>query len=110
MSPMPDLVSQHCSGNHELLATEDITSYLQQLDGWTVSADGTSIHKDFSFANFDKTIAFVNALAWIANQENHHPDLEVGYKHCKVHYSTHASGGLSLYDFICAAKIDALVL
>lgn len=54
-------------------------------------------------------MGFVNAVAWIANQEGHHPDLEVGYNHCLVRYSTHAIGGLSENDFICAAKIDKLL-
>ncbi|HEY9150705.1 MAG TPA: 4a-hydroxytetrahydrobiopterin dehydratase, partial [Gammaproteobacteria bacterium] len=60
------------------------------------------------FKNYYQTIAFVNALAWIANQEDHHPDLEVSYNRCTVHFSTHSIGGLSLNDFICAARLDAL--
>ena len=54
-------------------------------------------------------MAFVNAVAWIAHQEDHHPDLEVGYNRCHVRYSTHAIGGLSANDMICAAKIDDLL-
>ena len=55
-------------------------------------------------------MAFVNAVAWVAHQQDHHPDLEVGYNRCKIVYTTHAVGGLSLNDFICAAHIDALSL
>lgn len=107
---MSDLANQHCTGSNALLSTNEINSYLQQLTDWMVSDNNKSISKDFQFANFDRTIAFVNALAWIANQENHHPDLEVGYRHCLVRYTTHSVGGLSRYDFICAAKINALAV
>jgi len=68
------------------------------------------IYRDFEFKNYYKTIAFVNAVAWMAHQENHHPDLSVSYNRCRVQYSTHAIGGLSENDFICAAKVDALGL
>jgi 4a-hydroxytetrahydrobiopterin dehydratase len=54
-------------------------------------------------------MAFVNAVAWVAHREDHHPDLEVSYKRCRVRYSTHAIGGLSENDFICAAKLNALL-
>jgi len=54
-------------------------------------------------------MAFVNAAAWVSHRENHHPELEVSYRECKVSYSTHAIGGLSENDFICAAKLDALI-
>ncbi len=82
---------------------------IEQLEeGWALSDDGKEILRDFSFGGFYKTMGFVNAVAWIANAENHHPDLEIGYGHCLVRYSTHAIDGLSENDFICAAKIDAL--
>lgn len=76
--------------------------------GWEVSGDGKEIRKDFKFKGYYKTMAFVNAVAWIANAQGHHPDLEVGYNHCLVRYTTHAIDGLSENDFICAMKIDAL--
>jgi 4a-hydroxytetrahydrobiopterin dehydratase len=82
---------------------------LKQLDGWTLADDAKMISRDYQFKGFYKTMAFVNAIAWIANSENHHPDLEVGYGHCLVKYNTHAIDGLSENDFICAAKIDALI-
>ncbi|EGQ63942.1 pterin-4-alpha-carbinolamine dehydratase, partial [Acidithiobacillus sp. GGI-221] len=64
---------------------------------------------EFRFKNFYETMAFVNAVAWISHREDHHPDLELGYNRCVVHYSTHAIGGLSENDFICAARVDALL-
>jgi len=76
---------------------------------WSLSEDGRMIQRSFRFKNYYQTIAFVNALAWIAHHQDHHPDLEVGYNRCVVHYSTHSAGGLSENDFICAARIDALV-
>jgi 4a-hydroxytetrahydrobiopterin dehydratase len=70
---------------------------------------GQAIRREFRFKNFYETMAFVNAVAWISHREDHHPDLELGYNHCVVHYSTHATGGLSENDFICAARVDALL-
>jgi 4a-hydroxytetrahydrobiopterin dehydratase len=75
---------------------------------WQLDAAGAALTRDFRFENFYATMAFVNALAWIAHVEDHHPDLEVGYGHCRVTFTTHSVGGLSENDFICAAKIDAL--
>ena len=75
---------------------------------WHLDAERQVLTRDFKFGNFHATMAFVNAVAWIAHVEDHHPDLEVGYGHCRVTYSTHSVGGLSENDFICAAKIDAL--
>ena len=97
-----------CEAGIPPLSAEKIQMLLQQIPGWELSADSVSISRDFSFKNFYKTMAFVNAIAWIANQENHHPDMMVGYNHCKVSYTTHAIEGLSENDFICAAKVNTL--
>ena len=67
------------------------------------------ITREFRFKNYYQTIAFVNALAWVAHSEDHHPFLEVHYNRCNVHFSTHSIGGLSENDFICAAKLDMLI-
>jgi 4a-hydroxytetrahydrobiopterin dehydratase len=79
-----------------------------QVDGWTLSPDGKSITRRFEFKGFYKTMAFINAIAWIANAENHHPDFSAGYGFCEVNFTTHAIDGLSENDFICAAKINEL--
>ena len=97
-----------CEGGAPALKPEAAKNLLAQLKDWTLNAATTEIQKTFNFKNFYQTMAFVNAVAWIANQENHHPDLEVGYNRCVVHYNTHAVNGLSENDFICAAKIDQL--
>lgn len=99
-----------CEGIGSALNAEQIQTLKPQLHtDWQVSSDATRIKRHFSFANFYETMAFVNAIAWIANQDNHHPDLEIGYNYCHVTFMTHALHGLSMNDFICAAKVDALL-
>jgi len=90
------------------LPDEEITALLMQLQGWEHDAVTQTLNKHFKFDNYYQTIAFVNALAWIAHREDHHPDLEVSYNRCVVHYTTHAVNGLSINDFVCAAKVDQL--
>ncbi len=84
-----------------------VRDHLAQVSGWHLSSG--AIEKTFSFKNYHETLAFVNALAWIAHTEDHHPDLAVSYDRCVVRFSTHSVGGISINDFICAAKADALV-
>jgi 4a-hydroxytetrahydrobiopterin dehydratase len=91
------------------LTAEEAKQLLQQLHDWSLSQEDQAIQRSFKFKNYYETIAFVNAIAWIANREDHHPDMEVSYNRCVIHYSTHSVGGLSENDFICAAKIDALL-
>jgi 4a-hydroxytetrahydrobiopterin dehydratase len=92
-----------------LSATEVVTQ-LAKLEGWRLSGDGSdvAIEKTFSFANYFETMAFVNAVAFIAHRQDHHPDLAVHYNRCVVRLATHDVKGLSLTDFDCAAQIDAL--
>lgn len=108
-----DLSSKHCEaceGIGQALNHEQIKNLLPQLNkNWQVSDNHKTIKRSLSFANFYETMAFVNALAWIANRENHHPDLEVGYNYCHVTFMTHALKGLTHNDFICAAKMDAIL-
>lgn len=98
-----------CEGGTAPLTETEAKALLQQTPEWSLHEGGTEIHRAYEFKNYYQTMAFVNALAWIAHREDHHPDIEVGYKRCHVRYSTHSIGGLSENDFICAAKIDALV-
>jgi 4a-hydroxytetrahydrobiopterin dehydratase len=108
-----DLSSKHCEsceGIGSALNESQIKNLMPQLhDKWQVGEDSLTITRAFSFKNFYETMSFVNAIAWIANVENHHPDLEVGYNYCNIKFTTHALNGLSHNDFICAAKIDDLV-
>ena len=80
----------------------------QELPEWAVVEDGHALSRTFEFKNYYRTMAFVNALAFIAHGEDHHPDLGVHYNRCVVRFSTHDVGGLSENDFICAAKAQAL--
>lgn len=109
---MSDLQQRHCvpcEGGIPALDKSQAEILLREINsGWELSEDGLQIERTFRFKSYYKTIGFVNAVAWIANTEDHHPDLEVGYGRCVVRYTTHAIGGLSDNDFICAAKIDAL--
>jgi 4a-hydroxytetrahydrobiopterin dehydratase len=83
-----------------------IDALLAEVPGWKY--DGKVIAKSWSFKNYYETLAFVNAVAWLVNREDHHPDMSVGYDRCRVEFSTHSIGGISENDFICAAKIEAL--
>lgn len=93
-----------------LTATEIVTR-LASAPGWQLSGDGpdVAIEKTYSFDNYYETISFVNALAFIANAEDHHPDLSVHYNRCVVRFNTHDVKGLSETDFECASQIDALL-
>ena len=110
---MTSLTEQKClpyEGGVEPLTLAEAREMMSELaEGWALDEAGKEIRKDFSFKGFYRTMAFVNAIAWVANAEGHHPDLEVGYDYCRVRYTTHAIDGLSKNDFICAAKIDALM-
>lgn len=105
-----ELKSRHCrpcEGGTPPLPEAAVAEMLGRLDGWEYASG--RIGRLFRFKNWCQTMAFVNAVAWIAHRENHHPDLEVGYNSCRVSYTTHAIGGLSENDFICAAKVEALL-
>jgi 4a-hydroxytetrahydrobiopterin dehydratase len=95
-----------CEGGVAPLTEAQVRPLLKGLPGW--SLEGKSIAKTYRFKNYFETMAFVNAAAWVSHREDHHPDMLVGYKECRVSYLTHAIDGLSENDFICAAKLDAL--
>jgi 4a-hydroxytetrahydrobiopterin dehydratase len=103
-----DLLALHCSPQRGVaMNAAEIAQRLGDVDGWQAAAG--AIEKTFAFANYHETMAFVNALAWIAHREDHHPELRVGYDRCIVRWNTHSVGGVSINDFICAARCDALV-
>ena len=98
-----------CEGGVPPLDAGAVSRYLKALhEDWRLAADGRSISREFQLVNFFRTMAFVNAVAWVAHGEDHHPDLEVHYSRCVVRWWTHAAGGLTENDFICAAKVDRL--
>lgn len=98
---------QPCQGGMPPLPPAEVEAYLAKVPGW--QHEQGVIRKRFDFKNYSQTIFFVNAVAWIAQNQGHHPDLEVSYRSCRVSYTTHAIGGLSENDFICAARVDALL-
>ena len=107
-----DLTDRHCKpceGGVAPMSREEAESTMGQIPRWVLSDDARTISQRFEFKGFYKTIAFINAMAWIANSENHHPDFSAGYNFCEVNFTTHAIDGLSENDFICAAKINDLL-
>lgn len=99
-----------CEGIGTALNSEQVKQLMPQLaKAWEVTTDFKQLKRSFQFKNFYETMAFVNAIAWFANQDNHHPDLEIGYNYCHVTYMTHALQGLTQNDFISASKIDGLL-
>ena len=106
---MSNLLSQHCLAleGGAPMSDDAVHDHLAQVSGWHLK--DAAIEKTYAFKNYFETIAFVNALAWICNTEDHHPDLRVSYSRCVVRFNTHSVGGISINDFICAAKADALV-
>jgi 4a-hydroxytetrahydrobiopterin dehydratase len=97
--------------NRRALSATEIVGQLTQLNGESAQGwkliDG-ALEKTFTFPNFHETMAFVNAVAWIAHREDHHPDLALGYSRCNVRFNTHDVGGISVSDFHCAGAVDAL--
>lgn len=106
---LAELARQQCStlsGSGHRLDEARAAQLLALLPGW--SRVDQRIEKEFRFRDYNATMAFANGVAWLAQRQNHHPDMTVGYNRCRVAYSTHDVGGLSMNDFISAAKIEAL--
>ena len=106
---MTHLKNRHCTPleGHAPMTAAEIASHLEAAPGWA-HVHG-AIQQRFAFADYHRTMAFVNAVAWIAHAEDHHPDIAFGYDHCTLRFNTHSVGGISINDFICAAKVDALL-
>lgn len=101
------LWEQACSSDADLLSDDEIGDLLSQLaPSWRV--EGPLLVSDYDLDDFHQIMAFANAVAWIAHQQDHHPDLQLGYNHCRIKLSSHEAGGLTRNDFICAARIDRL--
>jgi len=111
MSDLVPLAQAHCiprKGTEHKLTQARVTELMLEIPGWSLTEEGRAISRTYRFEDFYRTMAFVNALAFVAHREDHHPDLGVHYDRAVVRYSTHDVGGLSENDFICAAKADAL--
>jgi 4a-hydroxytetrahydrobiopterin dehydratase len=101
------LSALNCRAGAPLLSVNELTQRLKALPGWEY--ENNRITKAFRFANYYETLAFVNAVAFIAHRQDHHPDLAVHYNRAVVSYSTHDASGVTLNDCICAAKVEALI-
>jgi len=100
------LAERHCRAGAPLLPRAELTQLLAALPGWKHT--DKALNKSFAFADYYRTMAFVNAVAFVAHGEDHHPDLSVHYNRVDVVYSTHDAGGVTLNDCICAAKVESL--
>lgn len=112
MTDLIPLHQAHCvplSGEAHRLTGARVAELLPQVPGWSLADGGDALERTFRFGDYHRTMAFVNALAFVAHRENHHPDLGVHYDRVEARYSTHDVGGLSENDFICAARASALV-
>lgn len=104
----PALAAEHCtSASATLLTAQEATELLTALPGWAIESN--TIRKSYRFPSYARTIGFINLVAWVAEAEDHHPDLTVGYGEVRVSFSTHHAGGLTRKDFICAARLDAVL-
>lgn len=103
-----DLLAAHCKPleGHAAMTPADVSAQLAAVPQW--ASDGQAIARTYAFADYYETLAFVNALAYVVHAQDHHPDLTVSYNRCTVRFNTHSVGGISINDFICAARADAL--
>ena len=107
---MQNLTDQSCQRKAVLLSNDETRQLAKNIHSdWVVNSDASSISRTFTFSNYYETVAFINAAIQVAHKQDHHPDICFGYKQCEISYSTHSVGGLSLNDFICAAKVDRLL-
>ena len=109
MTDLADKKCKPCEGGVQPFSADEARAKLTELHaGWTLNDALSSIERDFKFPAFSRTIAFANAVAFVATNEGHHPQMIVNYGSCRIIYTTTAISGLSDNDFICAAKIDRL--
>lgn len=98
-----------CKGGTPPMGDEAAKALMAQLDGWQFRHSGKAIRRRFEFKGFLKAVEMANLAAWVGNSQGHHPDITFGYGYCEVVFTTHAAGGLTENDFICAARLDALL-
>ena len=110
LEAIPQFHKLHCkdTGIAHLLTDEQRNKCLNEFKQWNFSSEKQQIFRHFKFKNYINTLEFINAVAKIALQENHHPNIEFAYNTCSIHYSTHSAAGVTQYDFICAAHIDKI--
>lgn len=106
------LQHQHCEAKTKphLLNDEEIQTNLSLLPHWKLNKEDNNITRELKFKDYHQTLLFINSIATIIHRENHHPDIKFGYNTCKIFYSTHSAKGVTLFDFICAAHIEQILL
>ena len=97
-----------CNKGGASLSENELISFCDEVPNWTISDKKDSINRDFKFRNFEDALDFLNKVGKIAEQENHHPDVKIGWGYCNVTLQTHSIGGLHENDFIVAAKINEI--
>ena len=95
-----------CEGLEDKLSSKQIKEYLSKISGW--KQEGNKIAKKLKFKDFQSSLDFVNQVGKLAEQEDHHPDIEFGWGYATITLTTHSLKGLSINDFILAAKIDSI--
>lgn len=100
------LANECCTPTAVKLPAQEVEILLREVPHWAL-VDGV-LARTYTFKNFHETMAFVNAVAWVAHQQDHHPDMVVGYRKVTLNFATHSAGGLTRNDFICAARVNAL--
>lgn len=105
------LYEQHCDATiaPTLIAYEEIVNFLKQIPLWKHDKDSKNIYREFKFKDYHHTLLFVNAVANIVHNENHHPEINFTYNQCSIQFSTHSANGITLFDLICAARVDQLL-
>lgn len=111
MSDLHEAHCEACEGQEAALEAEQVRTLMAPLDPrWSMNTSQQRLEASFQFKNYYQTMAFLNAVAFIANREDHHPDIQFGYNTVEMHWQTHSVGGISRNDLICAAKVDRLLL
>ncbi|MFN3525665.1 MAG: 4a-hydroxytetrahydrobiopterin dehydratase [Paracoccus sp. (in: a-proteobacteria)] len=108
-SDLSQKTCQPCQGGVAPYGAEQARVMLDGLTGWQLSPASDSITRRFEFKGFAKAVEMANLAAWLGNKQGHHPDIAFGWGYCAVTFTTHEAGGLTENDFICAARLDALV-
>ena len=104
-----DSQCEPCQGGMDAMNSKQIEEYIPSIDhNWNYNEKGQCIQRAFKFKNFSKTMFFVNAVANLADQQGHHPDVAFGYNYCRIKFTTHEAKGLTINDFICAKKVDLI--
>jgi 4a-hydroxytetrahydrobiopterin dehydratase len=109
MSNLLNIKCKPCSGNTPKMTINEIEKELLEINNWELNTNSEMIFKKFKFNNFKKALHFTNSIGKIAEEEGHHPDISLGWGYCLIMIHTHAIKGLSINDFILAAKIDQLI-